>query len=281
MTLKNRQLVVITVTSVALLFAISSVYSNFDVIEAFAGDSLSSDNVAKTVLVRVTDIKTLDENTYDSFSRVGFISGEGNFLLESIPSKDKKSFYHLLKKSIEDRNKQTKDGRMHVSIDLYSGDGEIIQSLEYRDCGVTEYFVYGVDSKGKVLFAENDGGVEIREVTKFECIGFTLNLDPFSETQEIVKTLKEIEEERLENKRSEDKRLEELSISETKKAEELRKLKDSSFEYGGEDPFFSNTPENPSDGDLFYNSMSNTLQKYQNGSWVNVSGVGGPAAPTK
>lgn len=279
--MENRQLVIVTFASVAILLTLSSVYSNFDVIQAFAGDSLSSDNVAKTVLVRVTDLKTLNEDTYDSFSRVGFVSGEGNFLLESIPSKDKKSFYQLLKKSIESRNQQTKEGRMHVSIDLYSGDGEIIQSLEYRDCGVTEYFVYGVDSKGKVLFTENDGGVEIREVTKFECIGFTLNLNPFSETQEITKTLEEIEEERSENKRLENERLEELEILEAKKAEELRKLKESSFEHGGEDPYFSNTPQNPVDGDLFYNSMTNTLQRYQDGSWINVSGVGGPATPTK
>lgn len=279
--MKNRQGAVITFTFVAILLTLSTVYVNLESIQAFAGVSLSSDNVAKTVLVRVTDIKTLNEETYDSFSRVGFVSGEGNFLLESIPSKDKKSFYQLLKKSIEDRNKQTKDGRMHISIDLYSGDGEIIQSLEYRDCGVTEYFVYGVDSKGKVFFAENDGGVEIREVTKFECIGFTLNLDPFSEKQEIAKTPEEIEEERLENKRLENERLDELERSDAKKAEELNKLKESVFEHGGEDPFFSNTPENPTEGDLFYNSMTNTLQRFQDGSWVNVSGVGGPAAPTK
>lgn len=279
--MESRQLVVITFASIAILLTLSSVYSNFDVIQAFAGDSLSSDNVAKTVLVRVTDIKTLNEDTYDSFSRVGFVSGEGNFLLESIPSKDKKSFYQLLKKSIESRNQQTKEGRMHVSIDLYSGDGEIIQSLEYRDCGVTEYFVYGVDSKGKVLFTENDGGVEIREVTKFECIGFTLNFDPFSETQEITKTLEEIEEERSENERLEKERLEELKKLEAKKAEEQQKLDESSFEHGGEDPYFSNTPKNPVDGDLFYNSMTNTLQRFQDGSWINVSGVGGPATPTK
>lgn len=279
--MENRQLVVVTFASVAILLTLSSVYVNLETIQAFAGTSLSSDNVAKTILVRVTDIKTLNEDTYDSFSRVGFVSGEGNFLLESIPSKDKKSFYQLLKKSIESRNQQTKEGRMHVSIDLYSGDGEIIQSLEYRDCGVAEYFVYGVDSKGKVMFTENDGGVEIREVTKFECIGFTLNLDPFSETQEITKTLEEIEEERSENQKLENERLEELKKIEAKKADELRKLKDSSFEHGGEDPYFSNTPQNPVDGDLFYNSMTNTLQRYQDGSWINVSGVGGPATPTK
>jgi len=33
------------------------------------------------------------EKSFDSFSRIGFVAGEGNFLLESVPSKDKKPFY--------------------------------------------------------------------------------------------------------------------------------------------------------------------------------------------
>ena len=134
-------------------------FSNLDALQAYAGVTLSSDNVAKTIQVRVTEVQNLKETTYDSFSRVGFVSGESNFLLESVPSKDKRPFYELVKKSIEDKSGSTKN-RMHVSIDLYSGDGQIIQSLEYRECKVDEYFVHGVDSKGKIFFLEEDGTVE-------------------------------------------------------------------------------------------------------------------------
>ena len=176
--MKNRQLVVITLTSVAVLLVFSTVYANFDILQAYAGVTLSSDNVAKTIQIRVTPSGTLVEQTYDSFSRVGFVDGENNFLLESLPSKDKKPYYELLKKSIEDKRIESSDNRMHVSIDLYSGDGEIIQSLEYRDCKVTEYFIHGVDSKGKIFFTEEDGTVEIREVSKFACVSFTLNIEP-------------------------------------------------------------------------------------------------------
>jgi len=258
--LRNRQITIITITSVLVLLGISTVYSNLDVLEAYAGVTLSSDNVAKTIQVRVTPSGTIDEQTYDSFSRVGFVSGEGNFLLESVPSKDKRPFYELLKKSIEDKNIATSITRMHVSIDLYSGDGEIIQSLEYRDCSVEEYFIHGVDSKGKIFFLEEDGTVEIREVTKFSCVSFTLNIDPPKKKDTIEETLKRLEEAQ--------KELEKLDIAMT-------------FEYEGSGTFFSATPDAPEEGDLFYNSMTNILQKFVNGNWTNISGVGGPPSPRR
>jgi len=258
--LRNRQITIITITSVVVLLAVSTVYSNLDALQAYAGVTLSNDNVAKTIQVRVTPSGTLDEQTYDSFSRVGFVSGDGNFLLESIPSKDKRPFYELLKKSIEDKNTATSTTRMHVSIDLYSGDGEIIHSLEYRDCSIDEYFIHGVDSKGKIFFLEEDGTVEIREVTKFSCISFTLNIDPPKKSAAIDNALKRLEEAQ--------KELEGLDISMT-------------FEYEGDDPFFSRTPDTPEEGELFFNSMTNILQKFVNGNWTNISGVGGPPSPRR
>jgi hypothetical protein len=235
------------------LLTLSTVYSNFDIIQAYAGVTLSSDNVAKTIQVRVTPSGTLEEQTYDSFSRVGFVDGENNFLLESLPSKDKRPYYQLLKKSIEDKRTESTDNRMHVSIDLYSGDGQIIQSLEYRDCRVTEYFVHGVDSKGKIFFSEEDGTVEIREVSKFSCISFSLNLSPRNAGL-VLDTI-----------------LDQLDNDSGR----------SSFEYRGDDPYFSDNPLNSTEGDLFFNSMTNTLQKFENGEWVNISGKGGPPSPRR
>ena len=257
--LKNRQISVIMIASIIILLTISTVFFNPDVLEAYAGITLSNDNVAKTIQVRVTPSGTLDERTYDSFSRVGFVSGEGNFLLESVPSKDKRPFYELVKKSIEDKNIATSLTRMHVSIDVYAGDGEIIHSLEYRDCSIDEYFIHGIDSKGKIFFLEEDGTVEIREVTKFSCISFTLNIDPPKKTEIISDALKRLEvvQERLEG----------LDIKMT-------------FEYGGES-FFSESPDTPEEGTLFYNSMTNTLQQYKNGTWIDISGVGGPPSPRR
>jgi len=250
--LKNRQLAVITITSVAILLTISTIYSNFEILEeAYAGDSLNRDNVAKTILVRINPTGTNFENSFDSFSRIGFVSGEANFLLESVPSKDKKPFYSLVQKSLESKNTLLKNKGMNISIDVFSGDGEVIETLVYSNCDVTEYFVHGVDSKGKIFFSEEDGTVEIREVTKFECVSFSLEV-------EILQSDIDRLEETLE------------LISDTNK-----------FEIASEEGYFSQPSTNGTEGELFYNSMTNKLQKFVDGVWVDISGVGGPPSPRR
>jgi len=234
---------------VAILLTLSTVYSNLDIIQAYAGETLSSDNVAKTIQVRVNPTGTNIENTFDSFSRIGFVQGEANFLLESVPSKDKKPFYLLVQKSLESKNTLLKNKGMNISIDVFSGNGEIIETLKYNDCDITEYFVHGVDSKGKIFFTEDDGTVEIREVTKFECTSFALEVE-FTEDD----------------------------IAEIEKTIEL--INTNEFEIG-DDNYFSSAPEEPKEGDLYYNSITNKLQRNDNGTWVDISGVGGPPTPRR
>ncbi len=249
--LRNRQIVVVTIASVTVLLAISTVFSNPDVLQAYAGITLSNDNVAKTIQVRINPVGTNLEATYDSFSRLGFVQGEANFLLESVPSKDKRPFYVLVQKSLETKNSlNLKNKGMNIAIDIFSGDGEIIETLQYSDCDVTEYFVHGVDSKGKIFFLEEDGTVEIREVTKFECVSFSLDIQiTEEEITEIEKTLDSI----VGNK----------------------------FELSTEEGYFSSAPVEPEEGELFYNSITNKLQRYENGTWVDISGVGGPPSPRR
>jgi len=248
--LRNRQIVTITITSVAVLLAVSTVFSNLDIIEAYAGITLSNDNVAKSILVRINPMGTNLEKSFDSFSRIGFVAGESNFLLESVPSKDKKPFYEQVRKSLEVKNSISKNKGMNISIDIFSGDGEIIETLKYSNCDVTEYFVHGVDSRGKIFFVENEGEVEIREVTKFECVSFTIEIEyAEGELEEIKQTIATIDR--------------------------------SIFETGDDDSYFSTPQGNGTEGQLFYNSDTNTLQKFVNGVWVDISGVGGPPSPRR
>jgi len=246
--MKNKSMVAITVGIVSIIaFSIISLEPNL--LAVYGGVTLDTPNVAKTIQVRVNPTGTSIESTFDSFSRVGFVDGEANFLLESVPSKDKKPFYLLVKKSLESKNPLAKNTRINVSIDIFSGDGDIIETLLYKECAVVEYFVYGVDTKGKIFFLEEDGTVEIREVTKFECISFSLDIPITEEISQIDNTISKIER--------------------------------SPFEFDTYDPYFSVPPANPHDGDLYFNSVTNTLQRYHNGTWVDISGVGGPAVPRK
>ena len=145
-----------------------------DFSQAYAGITLNEDDVAKTMLVRVMAAGDREEQVYDSFSRIGFVRGAGTqFLLESLPSKDKKPFYEMIQDSITSAFPK----RITVYIDIFSGDGTLIVTLNYKECDVDSYFVRTNDSKGKFSFLDEGlSKLEIREVTKFECAGFSITV---------------------------------------------------------------------------------------------------------
>ena len=163
--------------SILLAAAVGSVFSlstsSFisDFTEAYAGKTLNSDDVAKTLQVRIMVEGYREQLIYDSFSRVGFVRSSGvEFLLESLPSKDKELYYKIIKNNLGPTPK-----RIQISLDLFSGDGTLIETLTYSKCLVTSYFVHVNDSKGKYSFLDNStADLEIREITKFECAGFKL-----------------------------------------------------------------------------------------------------------
>ena len=163
---------ILVVAAVGLVFSLStsSFISNFT--EAFAGKTMNVDDVAQSLQVRVNIDGERGEQIYDSFSRIGFVRSSGvEFLLEALPSKDKQPYYELIQKSLSSASPKL----LNISIDIFSGDGTLIETLEYKKCGVTSYFVHVNDSKGKYSFLEDStADMEIREITKFECIGFKI-----------------------------------------------------------------------------------------------------------
>ncbi len=148
-----------------------------DVIQAFAAATLNSKDVAKFMIVKI-NVDGVEEHVFSTFSRIGFVSGENNFLLESLPSVDKRSFYRLVEKSLEHKDSLYNQILFDVKIEIFSGGYDHIETLEYTRCHITNYFVHTVDSKGKFRFLEDDNSnIEIREVTKFDCTGFNVSLD--------------------------------------------------------------------------------------------------------
>lgn len=143
---------------------------------AHAGVGLDSRDVAKVMRVRISQTGVNDELVLGSFSRIGFVSGGASFLLESLPSEDKKSFYKFVQASfMAQRSGQAIPMYIDVKIDLFSGSYDLIQTLDYSKCVVFDYFVHAVDSRGNIRFLEDgDEGVEIREVTKFSCLKMDL-----------------------------------------------------------------------------------------------------------
>jgi len=140
---------------------------------------LNDRDAAKIMRVRVVETGHNNELVLGSFSRMGFVSDSTSFLLESVPSKDKKPFYKFVKKSLENQgNMLANPTFLDIKIDIFSGDYDLINTLSYEKCIVSDYFVHSVDSRGKIPFLKgNDQAIEIREVTKFSCNSFKLLLD--------------------------------------------------------------------------------------------------------
>ena len=174
--MNNRTILftILIAAAVGSVFSLStsSFISNFT--EAYAGKTLSVDDVAKSLVVRVNIDGEADEQIYDSFSRIGFVRSSGvEFLLESLPSKDKQPYYEYIQKSLSSAIPKL----LNISIDVFAGDGTLIKTLNYKRCAVTSYFIHVNDSKGKYSFLEDStADMEIREITKFECLGFTITV---------------------------------------------------------------------------------------------------------
>ncbi len=145
---------------------------------AHAGPAIDQRDAAQIMRVRIVETGHNNELVIGSFSRIGFSSGANEFLLESVPSEDKKPFYKFVRDSLHDsQNVLANPTYLDINIDIFSGDYDLINTLSYEKCMVSDYFVHSVDSRGKIPFIENYQGIEIREVTKFTCTSFNLVID--------------------------------------------------------------------------------------------------------
>lgn len=123
--------------------------------------------------ISVTIIKNDGNLKINSFSKIGYVKSSGfDFLLESTPSKDKKPYYQFVSKSLMNRNTTP---QFDVNIEVTTADGSIIETLKYKKCTVSEYFLYINDSKGKVV-EKKQPKMDIRDVTKLECISLTISV---------------------------------------------------------------------------------------------------------
>jgi hypothetical protein len=176
--MKTGILLVLTVVITSSAIFSGIMFTAPSMFQAYAVGSLDPDNAANSIIVHTNRQGQVEVRTYDSFSRIGFVSGMDNFLLESVPSLDKKEFYEYIKDSLDNKN-QLNQEQINFKIDIYSGSDKLIETLEYNKCELNEYFVHAIDSLGKIQFIERENAIEIREVIKFECLGFTINLDRF------------------------------------------------------------------------------------------------------
>jgi hypothetical protein len=146
--------------------------------------TFESDKVAKSYVVKFSGGEFEKTLTLDSFSRVesgdqthyiksfydlGFTT---NFVLESLPSKDKLEFYQLVEAYLS-------PGKIpelfDVEIDILAGDGSKLITANYSKCEITGYTPHTQDF---ILFYQYSGQPqeEIRDLTTIYCAGVDLEV---------------------------------------------------------------------------------------------------------
>ena len=165
--------------------------SSFGIIPAHAAPVDKNDR-AMNVLVHMT--VNGKQSTFDSFTKFDhslssmptrggkFSSNQyftnPSFMLYSLPSKDKTVYYDQVFGFINSQG--NKPPFVDITVDLMSSDNTPITTWKYRNCEAIGYWIYTDESKGTYRFS-NKLGIEIRDMTYFQCMGFILEV-PKSQT---------------------------------------------------------------------------------------------------
>ena len=103
--------------------------------------------------------------------RTNPVGSKPQFMLESLPSVDKKGLYEIYAMYV---NPGREVRPFDVSVDLILGDGTILQRWNYAQCDLTDYILNVEESKLRFPVTEQSQS-EIRDKSQFSCNG--LNLD--------------------------------------------------------------------------------------------------------
>ena len=90
------------------------------------------------------------------------------FVIESLPEKDKSKFYEFISRYV---NPGKSPEPFDVSLDMVTGDKDVLYRLEYTNCGAVDFWWYLQQGTWFYQFSESGAG-EIRERYIFYCNGF-------------------------------------------------------------------------------------------------------------
>jgi len=168
-------------------------YALFPLTEVTAATSPVSDaERVQSIVVRFSDGPMPSEFPFTTFSqfqpvntleddifRMGVyqFGGKPEFILSSLPSKDKIPLYEAIDREYFAKLSPTVRS-FTVEIDLLAGDGSLIQTWQYNKCQIIGYGAYLQDIKNFIPFSGQEGEYrdkkEYRDKILFECSGVRL-----------------------------------------------------------------------------------------------------------
>lgn len=160
--------------------------------ESFAVTFSGGDIINSTTIASFAKFSPkMQERSVDSEDHKRLNSG--GFILESLPSQDKKDYYQFLSRYV---NPGSVPQLFDATINIITGGGQILQSWQYADCKLESYKTYLYDT---LIFFTYTGRVavpEIREKSEFECAGFSVNFEVRDDLGDIGIVTKVTDEER-------------------------------------------------------------------------------------
>jgi len=151
-----------------------------------ASSPVSDAERAQSIVVRFSNGPLPTERPFTTFSSFQSISPRDDilhqavyvfgdkpqFILESLPSKDKIDLYRAIDRVYFAKAVSTIT-RFDVAIDILAGDGSLIQTWQYKKCQVTGYGTFFQDVTNFYPFSGKEGG-EFRDKITVECSGVRL-----------------------------------------------------------------------------------------------------------
>ena len=136
----------------------------------FSGASLTVEE--SQPLYTISKFRHISKTTDNTIILPKSASDRPQFILEALPSLDKKVYYRMISDWI---NNDPKARLLDVKIDIVAGNGETIQSWVYEECRLVDYYTFL--SENLVVFTFHDKfESEIREKSSFHCITFDVEV---------------------------------------------------------------------------------------------------------
>jgi len=131
-------------------------------------------NIVKPISVNFFEKFEMTSTTKSSSDPFGktyyFRDVNPTFLLESLPSADKKQFYKFISDWM---NMGDLLNEFSVDVDVLDGRGDTIQTWSFTKCDITSYGTYLQDITNFYQFSGKPSS-EIRDRTTFSCVGVSL-----------------------------------------------------------------------------------------------------------
>lgn len=125
---------------------------------------------------RIIEFGQIDTG-YSNTGTQTLVKTNPEFRIDDLPSKDKAQYYQLLNVALAKSQNTQQNSEMpkfDILITVYTGDGTLLNTLEYDKCTLLNYWLYTDSNKMDYRMNSMVDDAEHREASVFDCQGYHL-----------------------------------------------------------------------------------------------------------